>query len=408
MTNIFSYRARDRNGKIFSGTILAENTAGAARVIRAQGLYITKVNALDYTSRISKIFTDRIPVGTKDLAVFCRQFAVMLEAGLSLTSCLDILVEQTANLRLQGAVREICGRIQSGESLAGAMKRYPWIFPVIMTSMIYAGEIGGVLDIVLDKLAVHFEKENILHEKVKSAMVYPSVVMGLALIITSFILAFVLPVFVKLFADMEVELPLLTSLLIQVYYFLQKYFLLFVSGFFLLGIGIFLVAKPSSIQKTIEKIIFLLPVFGPLARRIILARFCRTFSILIQGGVPILAALDTVKKTTVNDNMIEILSNAQLNVRNGCPLSSQLTDNKLFTPMAVRMLNVGEETGALDKMLDKVADFYERDIDDMMNRLSSLLEPVLMVFLGVVIGGVIIAIAMPLFDVISNFGARTM
>jgi len=408
LANMYSYRARDWKGKHLSGTITAENKAGAARFIRDQGLYITKINDLRQTSSIKKFFENRIPVNSKELAIFCRQFSVMMDAGLPLISCLDILIEQTTNLRLKSAAREVYGRVQAGETLSGAMAAHPQVFPVILTSMIAAGEVGGVLDDVLSRLATHFEKEHIMREKVKSALTYPIVVMGLAVSIAAFILTFVLPVFVHLFADMKVELPLFTRLMIHISNFLKEYILLFFIGSLILSCGFFVAVRCRPIRKAVEKMTFCLPLFGLLARRIILARFCRTFSTLLRGGVPMLAALEAVKKTTANAIMMEVLTNAQMGVSSGSSLSGQLAANHLFTPMAVQMVAVGEETGALDQMLDKIADFYESDVDETINRLSSLLEPVLITFLGVLIGGIVIAIAMPLFDVITNFGSTTM
>jgi len=408
LANMYSYRARDWKGKHLSGTITAENKAGAARFIRDQGLYITKINDLRQTSSIKKFFENRIPVNSKELAIFCRQFSVMMDAGLPLISCLDILIEQTTNLRLKSAAREVYGRVQAGETLSGAMAAHPQVFPVILTSMIAAGEVGGVLDDILSRLATHFEKEHIMREKVKSALTYPIVVMGLAVSIAAFILTFVLPVFVHLFADMKVELPLFTRLMIHISNFLKEYILLFFIGSLILSCGFFVAVRRRPIRKAVEKMTFCLPLFGLLARRIILARFCRTFSTLLRGGVPMLAALEAVKKTTANAIMMEVLTNAQMGVSSGSSLSGQLAANHLFTPMAVQMVAVGEETGALDQMLDKIADFYESDVDETINRLSSLLEPVLITFLGVLIGGIVIAIAMPLFDVITNFGSTTM
>ncbi|MHC1746405.1 MAG: type II secretion system F family protein [Negativicutes bacterium] len=405
---MYSYRARDWNGKLLSGTILAENKVGAARFIRDQGLYITKINELRQTSKIKNFFENRIPVNSRERAIFCRQFSVMMDAGLPLISCLDILMEQTANLRLKSAARDVYGRVQAGETLSGAMGAHPQVFPVIMTSMIAAGEVGGVLDDVLNRLATHFEKEHIMREKVKSALTYPLVVMGLAVMIASFILTFVLPVFVHLFADMKVELPLLTRLMIHISNFLKEYILFFFIGSLILSCVFFVAVRRGPVRKAVEKMTFCLPVFGLLARRIILARFCRTFSTLLRGGVPMLAALEAVKQTTANAIMMEVLTNAQISICSGSSLSGQLAANHLFTPMAVQMVAVGEETGALDKMLDKIADFYESDVDETINRLSSLLEPVLITFLGALIGGIVIAIAMPLFDVITNFGSTTM
>ena len=408
MATIYAYRARDRTGKILIGTILAENGAQAARFVRDKGLYITKINKLRQTSRLQAFFSNRIPVTNKELAIYCRQFSVMLDAGLPLISCLNILVEQTENVRLKRATREIIGRIQAGNTLSAAIGEYPDVFPVIMTNMIAAGEVGGVLDNVLDRVAIYFEREYKLREKVKSALTYPVVVMGFGMISAAFMAIFVLPAFVQLFTDMKVELPLLTRIIIRFAGFLKDHCLLAFSGCFFVIAGFTALLRCSTMRKPVEKFIFHLPVFGLLTRRTVLARFCRTLSTLMRGGVPILAAVEVVKETTANSTMIDALSRAETSVSGGLGLAGPLAAHHLFTPMAIQLIAVGEETGTLDKMLDTVADFYERDVEDIVSRLGSLIEPLLIGAIGILIGLLVAAIALPMFDVISNFGMRPL
>ncbi|MBP1763217.1 MAG: Type secretion system protein [Firmicutes bacterium] len=406
MSTIYAYRARDRTGKVLSGTILAENGAQAARFVRDKGLYITKINTLRQSSRLLAFFFNQLPITNKELAIYCRQFSVMLIAGLPLLSCLNILVEQTENARIKRATIEVIGRIQAGNTLSAAFGEYPDVFPVVMTKMIAAGEVGGVLDNVLDRVAIYFEREYKLREKVKSALTYPLFVMGFGLISAAFMAIFVLPAFIQLFTDMKVELPLLTRFIIRVAAFFKDHYLLVFSGCFLASVGFAALRRCSAMRKPVEQFIFRLPVIGLLTRRTVLARFCRTLSTLMRGGVPVLAALEVVKETTANTIMIDALSRAEACVSGGLGLAGPLAAHHLFTPMALQLIAVGEETGTLDKMLDTVADFYERDVEDTMSRLGSLIEPFLIGAIGIVIGLLVAAIALPMFDVISNFGMR--
>lgn len=401
MAKTFTYRAKDPSGQVFSGTLVADSEAAVASYIRAKGQFVTQIReSRRHAWKALLNLTQKVRL--KDLAVFCRQFATMVDAGLSLIVCLNILTEQTQNPLLKETLRAVGRKIQEGETLSQAMRDYPHIFPELMVSMMEAAEVGGVLDVVLNRLAVQFEKEYKMDEKVRSAMVYPLVVIGFAALVVIFILTFVLPIFVQQFAAMKLELPVPTRILLAISGFLRDFGLLFAIGLIALGYGLRLYARRPAVRQVLDRLTLRLPVFGTLWRMVAVARFTRTLGTLLRGGVPILTALEAVKRTTNNQMIIQALTAAQGGVREGMGLGSTLGSSRLFPPMVIQMVAVGEEAGELDKMLDKVADFYESDIDDMVGRLSSLLEPALILVLGGVIGFIVISIMMPYFDFISN------
>lgn len=301
---------------------------------------------------------------------------------------------------MKEALAEVGRKVREGETLSRAMLGYPQVFPELMVSMMEAAEAGGVLDIVLERLAVHFEKEYKMNEKVKSAMTYPAAVLTFALLVVVFILIFVLPTFVQMFANMELPLP--TRILMGVSDFLRSYGLILLGALIALACILKVYAKRPEVRRTLDWLALQVPVFGSLSRKVAIARFTRTLATLLRGGVPILTALTAVTKTDGNSLMVEALAVVQDSVREGQGLAGPLAASGIFTPMAVQMVAVGEEAGELDKMLDKLADFYESDVDDMVGRLSSLLEPILIMFLGGIVGLIVISVMMPLFDIITN------
>lgn len=405
MARMFAYRAKDHTGQVFSGSIFADNEAAVAAYVRDQGCFVTQIKEANRKTSLKTLINGLQPVTPKDLAVFCRQFSTMVDAGLSLVVCLNILAEQSSNVQIKEAVRDISRKVQEGDTLSQAMKEQPHVFPDMMISMMEAAEVGGVLDIVLNRLAVHFEKEHKLNEKVKSAMMYPAVVMSMAVLAVIFILTFVLPKFVSILSSMNVELPLLTRALIAVSDFLLNYGLALGAVLVAAGGLLKLYTKRLRTKPVLDRVIMYLPIFGDLWRKIAIARFSRTLGTLLRGGVPIITALEVVKKTTGNQIMTQALTKAQASIREGEGLAAPMGTSSIFSPMVIQMVAVGEETGELDKMLDKIADFYESDVDDIVGRLSTLLEPVLVGVLAVVIGFIVVSIVIPLFDVVTNFGS---
>lgn len=403
MAKTYMYKARDRTGQVLTGSIMADSQAAVAAYIRDKGYFVTQIKLQKSEYSLSAIMDYLRIVSTKDLAIFCRQFATMVDAGLSLVSCLSILIDQTYNPKLKAALRVIYKKVQEGESLSKAMSGYANIFPDMMINMVEAGEVGGVLDEVLGRLAVHFEQEHKLNERIKSAMVYPTVVVGIALASVTFILTFVLPPFMKLFENMQAELPLPTQILLEINGFFTHYGVWLVTTLALCAFMVIIWARQPNNRLVMDRLLLGLPVFGPLWRTMAIARFSRTLSTLLRGGVPILHAIEVVKKGLGNLSMTKALTEAQISIREGMGLAIPLGASHVFPPMVVQMVAIGEETGELDKMLEKIADFYDSNVEDMVNRLSSMLEPALIGILGVIIGFIVISVMLPMFDVLINF-----
>ena len=401
----YAYKARDSEGKIHKGTISAENERAVVNFIREKNYFATEIKEVKEQSSLDDMISKMRGVSAKEIALFCRQLSTMIDAGVPLVNGIAILIEQTYNPVLKKTFRDIYQQVQQGETLSNSMKRHSNLFPPLMLHMIEAGEVGGVLDAVLARLADHLEKEHKMKEKIKSAMTYPLVVITLAIGIVMFILVKVMPTFMTMFENMKTELPMPTKILLSISGFMQSYWWLVLLALIgAIGLASSLYKSSLVYRRRFDYITTKLPVFGILLQKVAIARFSRTLSTVLYGGVPILTALDVVKNVTGNINMIEALAEASKDVRDGFTMSDTLKKSGIFTPMVVQMVGIGEETGQLDTMLNKIADFYESDVDDMVARLSSLMEPIMITILGVLIGGIIISVALPMFDAVTNVG----
>ena len=402
MAKTFAYKAKGPNGQVLAGSILADNENAVAIHIREKGYFITQIKEQGGTHSLSGFIDNFKSISMKEIAIFCRLFSTMIDAGLSLVASLGVLIEQTDNPRLKSALQDVYKKIKEGQPLSRALGDHPRIFPSIMINMVEAGEVGGVLDDVLGRLASHFEKEHKMNQKIKSAMTYPAVVSVVAVLAVVFILTFVLPTFVQMFAGANKELPLITRIVLAISNFLRNYALFIVPGVIASVYGLRVALQKGETRKIFDSLILKIPVVGMLSRKIGIARFSRTLSTLLHGGVPIITALEVVKKTIGNLSMMAALSEAQVGIKEGRNLATTLAQSKIFTPMVIQMVSIGEESGALDKMLEKIADFYESDVDDVVTRLSSIMEPLIIVVLGFVIGIIVIAIMIPMFDIMSG------
>ncbi|MDU4959775.1 MAG: type II secretion system F family protein [Sporomusaceae bacterium] len=402
---LYSYTARDSGGRLVSGSFDASSRAEAAAYVRSQGLYITKLSIPNQWAVLAGNCLGG-GVSRRDLAIFCRLFAVMLSAGLPIHATLTVLIEQTANRRLREATRQVFARVQEGKPLGGSFSEQPRIFPAVMLSMLKAGELGGSLDSVLTRLAIQFENEHRLEEKIKSALAYPLVVIVMTLLAVGFLLIFVLPVFVRLFVTFQLELPLLTRLLLAAGAWVQVYWpllLLLTAGSAAL---FFYWEKQPSFHRWIDPLLLRLPLVGLLLHKLAIARFSRTLGSLLRGGVPVLQAIEVVKYAAVNQAIVQALSRTQNGICQGIELAVALKASGMFPPLVVQMIAIGEATGALDSMLDKIADFYESDVDAMAGRLSSMLEPLVIGILGLLIGLIVFAVLLPIMDAISGAALR--
>lgn len=402
MAETFTYKVRDRQGKLVEGQLDADNAQLVVSKLRSMGYVPIEIQAAgkQTLSRELKIpgLSDRIKL--KDVAVFSRQFATMINAGLSLLRSLYILAEQTESKPLAEVANQVRMDVERGSSLSAALARHPKAFNRLYVAMVRAGEIGGVLDSVLLRLADTIEKQVELRRKVKSAMTYPAVVAVLVLLILTAMLLFIIPMFEDLYKELGGSLPLPTQVLINISAFARKiWYLIFVAEI----AAVFFFRKwinSEEGRKRWDAIKLRLPVFGGLVRKTALARFSRTLSALVRSGVPILESLDIVAETSGNHVVAEATRDTQAAVKRGEPLARKLEDHPVFPPMVVQMMAVGEETGALDEMLDKIADFYDQEVEATVDALTSLIEPLLIVVMGVCVGGMVIALYMPMFNII--------
>jgi len=340
----------------------------------------------------------------KDIVIFTRQLSTMIDAGLPLVQCLQILAKQQSNTTFRKVLQEIQTDVETGTTLADSMRKHPKIFDKLYTNMIEAGELGGILDTILSRLALFKEKSMALQKKIKGAMTYPAICLGISIIILAVILIFVIPVFSKMFADFGSALPLPTQFVVNMSNFVKGNFLYIVIGIFIL---IFIFKKIYATEKGRLKIdAFLLhaPVAGDLIRKTAVAKFTRTLSTMLQSGVPILDALQVVAKTSGNKVIERSVLRVSEAIAEGRPIAEPLEETGVFPNMVVQMINVGESVGALDTMLEKIADFYDEEVDQAVENLTAMLEPLMMVFLGGMIGGLVVAMYLPIFKMASVVG----
>ncbi len=391
---VFAYRARNLSGKLFAGRVEAENQAAALALLREKNLFVLELKP-------ARIFSFNLrPAGkikTRALAVFCRQFATMSEAGLPLLPCLNILVQQTEDKALGKILREVAAAVEKGKSLSDAFKEHRRQLPPILINMLVAGEVSGTLDQALRRLAIHFEKEHELREKIKSAMTYPLLVAGMALVAMVFLMIFVVPIFVELFTGMGAQLPLPTRLVLGVSNLLTRYWYLLL---LLLGALYFAFRRAAAGERgkeMIDRLLMRLPVAGPLTRKTLVARFARTLATLLRSGVPLLLSLETVENVAGNMLAAREIAAARENIREGERMAPVFSKSKFLSPMDVSMMAVGEESGALDDLLEKLAVFHEQEVETMVARLSSTLEPLLIAGVGVMVAFIALSIYLPLF-----------
>ena len=396
----FNYSVRDQAGKIVTGKLDGESKGAVRAKLSQMGYIIIELNQQGNLATLGE-FKIGTGVKQKDVAIFARQFSTMINAGLSLTKCLSILGTQTESVGLRVIVAQMAKDIEAGQSLSDSLLKHPKVFPPIFVSMVRAGETGGVLDEVLQRIADHLEAELSLKAKVKSAMTYPIAMGGLVLIVLAAMMIFVVPTFEKMFKEMGGKLPFITQLLVDISHFVAGW------GGIAVVVSVFAVVStfrwwsrgPGKAVWDAAKLN--MPVFGPLIRKIALARFTRTFGTLVAAGVPILTALDIVADTSGNEVVASAVRKARAAIKEGETIAQPLSESKVFPSMLVQMIGVGEETGALDTMLNKVADFYDEEVSVATDGLTSLIEPLMMASLGVIVGGMVIALYLPMFQVIT-------
>ncbi|WP_062073070.1 type II secretion system F family protein [Demequina sediminicola] len=405
-TKQFEFVARDAQGKEHKGTIEAPDQNAVASRLATRGLTPLSVSDASAKGLNAEI---KIPglgekIGLKDIAIMSRQLATMISAGLSLLRALTILAEQTENKELQKVVGEVRNDVQTGSSFSKGLSRHPNVFPPIMINMVKAGEVGGFLDEVLVSIAENFENDVKLRGKIKSAMTYPVVVFCIAILATAAMLLFIVPVFADMFASLGGELPLPTQVLVWLSGILK---------IFAVPVVIALVAffvwwgknkHKESVRRKYQPAMIRMPIFGSLVQKIAISRFTRNFGSMVRSGVPILQALDIVGQASGSVVIEDASRDIAKSVRKGESLAKPLSQHAVFPPMVVQMIAVGEDTGALDEMLDKIADFYDQEVESTTEQLTSLIEPLMIAVLGGLIGGMVIALYMPIFQVFELIG----
>jgi type IV pilus assembly protein PilC len=383
---------------------VADSAEAAVAQLRREQIRVVKIDQVKgkETGAPRTVKAKGSSVPTKNLAIFTRQFSVMIDAGLPLVQCLDILGRQEAHKGFAGVILKTREDVEGGAALAEAMRRHPKTFDALYTNMVAAGEAGGILDTILKRLAVYIEKNVRLKSQVKSAMIYPVAVMVIAAAVVFVILWKVIPTFAALFAGLGAQLPLPTRVVIWLSNSLVLYMPVLIIG---AGVGSFLLRQYYQTyrgRRVIDGLLLRAPVLGMILRKVAVARFCRTLSTLLSSGVPILDGLDITGKTAGNAIIEDAIMSTRQSIERGETVSAPLAATKVFPPMVTQMINVGETTGALDMMLSKIADFYEEEVDTAVAGLLTLLEPIMIAFLGVVVGGIVISMYLPIFDLISK------
>jgi type IV pilus assembly protein PilC len=370
--------------------------------LRQQNIIPTKISSKGKEFKFNLPFKKKVK--QRSIGIFTRQLATMIDAGLPLVQSLEILSSQQDDKVFKGIIRGIREDVESGATFAGALKKHPTTFNELFTNLVVAGEEGGILDTILNRLSNYIEKAEALKKKVKSALIYPATIVGVAVIVVMILMIFVIPVFESMFKSAGQSLPLPTLITLGLSKLIKKYVVIIIPGLILC---FYLFRKYYQTEKGKTLFDFLLlksPVFGPLFQKIAVARFSRTLGTLVSSGVPILDGLNIVSKASGNKIIETAILNARASIREGETISEPLGRSGNFPPMVIQMISVGESTGALDSMLSKIADFYEEEVDVAVGNLTSLLEPLLMVFLGLVIGGVVISMYLPIFQMASAVG----
>jgi type IV pilus assembly protein PilC len=400
MMPVFVWEAETRKGEIKKGEMDAANDAALRGILRRQGFKSIKIKTKP------KDLSEYLPflkprVKEKDVVIFARIFATMINAGLPLIQCLDLLAQQEQNKTFAKIIRSIKEDIEGGATLFDSLKKYPKVFDELFVNLVAAGESGGILDVILQRLSSYMEKAMKLKSKVKGAMTYPASVLVISVGVVALLLIKVIPVFQKMFEGMGGELPAPTQFLVDLSAWAQKYFVVVIVVVVVAGVAFKRFYNTEKGTLIIDQLILKSPVFGPLLKKVAVAKFTRTMATMMSSGVPILEGLAIVSKTAGNKIIENALMKVRKSISEGKTIAEPLLETGIFPPMVVQMIAVGEATGALDTMLAKIADFYDDEVDAAVDAMTALLEPFMMVFLGGVVGGMIIAMYLPIFKMAS-------
>lgn len=396
----YKYAVRDKAGKIVKGKLEGDSKDAVQAKLTQMGYIILELDQQGGLASLNEV-TFGTGVKPKDVSIFARQFSTMINAGLSLTKCLAILAAQTESAGLKTVIAQIGKDVEAGQSLSDSLGKHPKVFPPIMVNMVRAGETGGVLDEVLERVADQLEADLALKAKIKSAMTYPIAMLGLVMVVLVAMLIFVVPTFEKMFADMGGKLPAMTQMLVNMSNFVASIGGVIAAIAIVAAVFVFKWWSKGPGRRIWDGALLNMPVFGSMIRKIAVAKFTRTFGTLVSAGVPILTALDIVADTAGNEVIAGAVRHARTAVKEGETIAKPLGESKVFPTMVIQMVAVGEETGGLDIMLTKIADFYDEEVSTATDGLTSLIEPLMMASLGVIVGGMVVALYLPMFQVIT-------
>ena len=395
---VFEYTARNYKGEIVRDKLDAANKDDVVAQLRRRRLQVVRVEEAKTTAPKLRLGGG---IRTRDIVILTRQFATMINAGLPLVQALDILAQQTENKALADVTRSVVYDVESGHTLADALRQHPKAFSDLYVNMVAAGEAGGILDTILLRLAQFLEKNDAIIRKVKGAMVYPAVIVAVAVTAIAVLLIFVIPTFQTMFASVNLELPLPTRIVIGASSLLQHYWWAIIGGIALLVFGVYRYYKTESGRLQIDTLLLKVPVLGDLIRKSAVSRFTRTLGTLISSGVSILEGLEITARTAGNMVVHNAVMESRASIAGGETIAAPLQKSRVFPPMVISMIAVGEQTGGLDEMLSKIADFYDEEVDAAVSALLSLMEPIMIVVLGVVVGGMVVAMYLPIFDMVN-------
>lgn len=397
---LYKYKAISESGQVLEGYYEAESQLNVLTMLKSNNYYPMVIEEDKETNIKKDLFAKRVT--KKDIAIFCRQFYTMLNAGISIINCLDILGKQIENKTLKKSIYAVYENVQKGMTLSESMKKHIKVFPALLINMIEAGEVSGSLDILMERMAIHFEKENKIENKIKSALVYPVVLNIISIAVVIFLLTIVMPIFIGMFESNSAILPNPTRILLAISNWLTNYWYFFIGIVLFIILGVIAFGKTEKGRSFYDNLKIQIPVIKKLNIKIITSRFTRTLSTLLSSGIPLLQALDIVSRIIGNKVVSKGLEEASEDIRKGVSMSKAIRDMDIFPPMVDSMIKIGEESGALDNILYKTADFYDEEVESAMQKMTTLLEPILIVFMSIIIGFIVIAMSIPMFDMMNT------
>jgi type IV pilus assembly protein PilC len=399
----FRYRSVDPKGKVIKGSLEAIDKAAALYIIKQKGLIPLEINVdNDFSHWLRKVNYNRVPV--KDIAIFCRQFATILNAGVTMLSAVDMLRKQTANKLLRKALDAVFEELQKGRTLSQSLRSREGVFPELLVSMIEAGELSGTLDSTMVRMAAHYEKESWITQKVKAAMTYPTILLSVSVLMVIFLVYFILPNFISLIDTSQGDIPALTKAVMDITEFVRTRWYVVIGAFALIVIAFKYITARGNGRRTYHRILLRVPVLGKVMRRIIASKFTRTLGILLASGISLLSSLESVRNVVGNAIAEDAITKALIAVKNGTGLAAPLEATPIFDTMVVKMIQIGEETGSLDEMLLKTADFFDSEVEAGLTQLTLLIEPIMLIFMGAIVGTIVIAMLLPMYSMLNNIG----